>query len=112
MIFCGRSVSLYFVLTRPNAFTDWLSTVTVVPAQLWPFYCHEQTTGPYSRLGDKGCAVKCRSLQGVEKIVRLFPQVLDVLHCLKQQVCSSLYEITGAAQLEYPLLNGCTLARL
>ncbi|CAM9980622.1 unnamed protein product, partial [Laminaria digitata] len=76
----GQGNSLDFVDPLPKL------VVLDLDKTLWPFYCHEQTAGPYSRLGES-CAVKCRSLQGAEKVVRLFPQVLDVLRCLKQRVC-------------------------
>ncbi|CAM9411816.1 unnamed protein product [Ascophyllum nodosum] len=52
---------------------------------LWPFDCHEETMGPYNRLGDSSDEVSCRSLRGMNKVVRLFPEALDVLRCVKQQ---------------------------
>ena len=42
--------------------------------------------GPYNRLGDSSDEVSCRSLRGMNKVVRLFPEALDVLRCVKQQV--------------------------
>lgn len=57
-------------------------------AQVWPIYCNEETTGPYTRDrsdGD-GATIRCRSVVGGKKIVRLYPQVLDILRCFKQQV--------------------------
>lgn len=64
----------------------WRLPFILSPVQLWPFYCHEQTAGPYSRFDDHKDAVKCRSPHGAEKVVRLFPGVVDILSCLNQQV--------------------------
>lgn len=63
--------------------------------QLWPFYCHEQTTGPYRRHGDEKDAVECWTLQGAPTVVRLFPEVLDILNCLKQEVSETVRPCLG-----------------
>lgn len=75
-------------------------------AQLWPFYCHEQTTGPYSRVTDSdNCAVRCRSSNGLEKIVRLFPEVMDILDCLKQQVRRNQARMYSYDVVHHPMVT-------
>lgn len=47
-------------------------------------YCHEQTSGPYTRYCGSDSAVSCSIRYGGGKILRLFPEVVDILDCFEQ----------------------------
>lgn len=52
--------------------------------QVWPVYCHEQTLGPYTRSCGSDSAVSCTFRYGGRKILRLFPEVVDILRCFEE----------------------------
>lgn len=45
--------------------------------------------GPYEKHEKASDAVHCRSWSGTEKVIRLFPDVLEVLRFLKHEVDST-----------------------
>ena len=55
-----------------------------ISVQVWPVYCHEQTLGPYTRSCGSNSAVSCLFRYGGRKILRLFPEVVDILSCFEQ----------------------------
>eukprot|EP00752_Nemacystus_decipiens_P011868 g10526.t1 len=52
---------------------------------VWPVYCQEQTLGPYTRYCGSDSAVSCSFRYGGRKILRLFPEVVDILRCFEQE---------------------------
>lgn len=58
--------------------------------QVWPVYCHEETIGPYARSCGSDSAVSCLYRYGGKKIVRLFPEVVEILRCLEQVTAANI----------------------
>lgn len=83
IIYCARYGTLYRSSSPHFHLHPRLSS------QVWPVYCHEETTGPYTRHSDN--VVGCSGIYGRKKVVRLYSDVMDILDCLKQQVRVSLF---------------------
>ncbi|CAM9809443.1 unnamed protein product [Choristocarpus tenellus] len=64
---------------------NFYRSLRIVFFQLWPFYCHEQTAGPYKRGKNGDDSVRCSLRYGGSQVVSLFPFVGKLLRLLSKQ---------------------------